>query len=113
MRDVSDFIFLSDPPETADLIFIPGGSYPDLSERAAALVNAVYLKSSWVDEFSEYFTDGPLLCMRWKNAEEGKTEERDWWEIDSIEGDRMQWTVGTQDEGGIFYTKTIELKKVE
>lgn len=29
----------------------------DLSECAAALVNAVYLKSSWVDEFSEYMTE--------------------------------------------------------
>lgn len=29
----------------------------DLSECAAALVNAVYLKSSWVDEFSEYLTE--------------------------------------------------------
>ena len=29
----------------------------DLSGCAAALVNAVYLKSSWVDEFSEYMTE--------------------------------------------------------
>ena len=29
----------------------------DLSECAAALVNAVYLKSSWVDEFSKYMTE--------------------------------------------------------
>jgi uncharacterized SAM-binding protein YcdF (DUF218 family) len=42
VRDVSDFIFLSDPPETADLIFIPGGSYPELSERAAALYGQGY-----------------------------------------------------------------------
>lgn len=29
----------------------------DLSGCAAALINAVYLKSSWVDEFSEYMTE--------------------------------------------------------
>ena len=29
----------------------------DLSECAAALVNAVYLKSSWADEFSKYMTE--------------------------------------------------------
>lgn len=88
----------------------------EFKDDGTYVFSAKFGDGSWitfVDEFSEYFTDGPLLCMRWKNAEEGKTEERDWWEIDSIEGDRMQWTVGTQDEGGIFYTKTIELKKVE
>lgn len=37
IKDVSDFIFLSDAPEQADIIFIPGGSYPELSERAAQL----------------------------------------------------------------------------
>ncbi len=37
IKDVSDFIFLSDAPEKADIIFIPGGSYPELSERAAQL----------------------------------------------------------------------------
>jgi hypothetical protein len=88
----------------------------EFKDDGTYVFSAKFGDGSWitfVDEFSEYFTDGPLLCMRWKNAEEGKTEERDWWEIDSIEGDRMQWTVGTQDEGGIYYTKTIELKKVE
>ena len=88
----------------------------EFKDDGTYVFSAKFGDGSWitfVDEFSEYFTDGPLLCMRWKNTEEGKAEERDWWEIDSIEGDRMQWTVGTQDEGGIFYTKTIELKKVE
>ncbi len=72
-------------------------------------------ESDWniyLDEFAEYFTDGPLLCMRWKNAGEAQTEQRDWWEIVSIEGDKMQWTVYTQDDD-LPYTKTIELTRVE
>ena len=32
LNDISDFIFISDPPENADIIFIPGGSYPELPE---------------------------------------------------------------------------------
>ena len=42
IQDVSDFIFLCDPPEKSDIIFIPGGSYPELSERAAALFRQGY-----------------------------------------------------------------------
>ena len=37
IKDVTDFIFLSDAPERADIIFIPGGSYPELPEYAAKL----------------------------------------------------------------------------
>ncbi len=37
LTDISEFIFLSDQPEHADIIFIPGGSYPELPEHAARL----------------------------------------------------------------------------
>ena len=37
IKDISEFIFVSDPPENADIIFIPGGSYPELPEHAARL----------------------------------------------------------------------------
>lgn len=37
IQEISDFIFVEDPLEKADVIFIPGGSYPELPERAAAL----------------------------------------------------------------------------
>ena len=37
LNDISDFIFISDPPENADIIFIPGCSYPELPEHAAKL----------------------------------------------------------------------------
>lgn len=37
ISDITDFIFLEDRLEKADAIFIPGGSYPELPERAAEL----------------------------------------------------------------------------
>lgn len=37
VQDITDFIFLEDRLQKADVIFIPGGSYPQLPERAAAL----------------------------------------------------------------------------
>ena len=37
VNDITDFIFLEDRLEKADAIFIPGGSYPELPERAAEL----------------------------------------------------------------------------
>ena len=37
IKDISDFIFLSDPPAPSDVIFIAGGSYPELPEHAARL----------------------------------------------------------------------------
>ncbi len=35
--DITNFIFVEDIPEEADIIFIPGGSHPELGEYAAAL----------------------------------------------------------------------------
>lgn len=35
--DITKFIFLENNPEKADIIFIPGGSYAELAERAAEL----------------------------------------------------------------------------
>lgn len=35
--DISDFIFLQDEMQKADIIFIPGGSHPELGEYAAEL----------------------------------------------------------------------------
>ncbi len=37
IEDISDFIFLDDPIRKADVIFIPGGSYPEAAEEAAYL----------------------------------------------------------------------------
>ena len=34
---ITDFIFVADEPQKADVIFIPGGSFPELPEYAAQL----------------------------------------------------------------------------
>ena len=34
---ITDFIFLEDSPQKADIIFIPGGNYPDTARKAAKL----------------------------------------------------------------------------
>lgn len=42
IRDITDFIFCEDKPDTADIILIPGGGFPEIAERAAALYRAGY-----------------------------------------------------------------------
>ncbi|MDR1629364.1 MAG: YdcF family protein [Oscillospiraceae bacterium] len=42
VNDISDFIFMEDTPEESDIILIPGGSYPEIAERAAELYHEGY-----------------------------------------------------------------------
>jgi uncharacterized SAM-binding protein YcdF (DUF218 family) len=42
IEGITSFIFLEDEPQNADIIFIPGGSWPELAERAAILWNEGY-----------------------------------------------------------------------
>ncbi len=44
--NISDFIFVEDELQPADVIFVPGNRYPDMAERAAQLWKAGYGK--WV-----------------------------------------------------------------
>lgn len=37
IADITNFIFLSDKPQRADIIFLPGGSFPEPAEYAAQL----------------------------------------------------------------------------
>ena len=37
IADITNFIFVSDEPEQADAIFLPGGSFPGPPEYAAQL----------------------------------------------------------------------------
>jgi uncharacterized SAM-binding protein YcdF (DUF218 family) len=37
ITDITDFIFVSDPPAESDVIFVPGGVFAGLAERAAEL----------------------------------------------------------------------------
>lgn len=65
------------------------------------------------DALSDYFVDGPLLCTRWKNNGENTTENREWWEIESIKDGVMKWTALRQKEDGTTYTAIFEMTKVE
>jgi len=42
--DITKFIFLRDEPQNADIIFIPGGLYPEIAEKAAILWKEKYSK---------------------------------------------------------------------
>lgn len=37
ISDITNFIFVADKPRKADIIFLPGGSYPEPPEYAATL----------------------------------------------------------------------------
>lgn len=41
-RDITDFIFIEDPPQKSDIIFIPGAMTPEHAERAAELYRQGY-----------------------------------------------------------------------
>ena len=64
------------------------------------------------DAYAKYFVAGNLLCTRWKNAGEGNEENREWWEIESIENGVMKWKALRQKEDGTTFTSTFEMKKV-
>lgn len=42
IADITEYIFVADEPKPADAIFIPGGIYPQLAERAAELYGEGY-----------------------------------------------------------------------
>jgi uncharacterized SAM-binding protein YcdF (DUF218 family) len=44
IQDITEFIFVEDKPEISDVIFIPGSSKWELSEKAAQLYNQGYAK---------------------------------------------------------------------
>ena len=65
-----------------------------------------------VNTMSEYFVDGTLLCSRWKNVGNDK-ENRESWEIESIENDVMKWTALRQKADDTTYTATFSMKRVK
>ena len=42
LQQLTDFIFVEDLPEKADIIFIPGSGFPQLGEEAAGLYHRDY-----------------------------------------------------------------------
>jgi uncharacterized SAM-binding protein YcdF (DUF218 family) len=42
ISDITDYIFVADKPQKADIIFLPGGSFPEVPEKAAGLYQDGY-----------------------------------------------------------------------
>ncbi len=59
---------------------------------------------------NDYFVDGQLLCTRW--VEDGE-ENREWWEIESIQNGVMKWKALRSNKDGSTYTATFEMTKIE
>ena len=62
---------------------------------------------------SEYILDGTLLCARWKANGDGAKENREWWEIESVENGVMKWKALRLRDDGTTYTANYELAKVK
>ena len=62
-------------------------------------------------EFQEYFVDGNFLATIWKN--EGEDELREWWEIKSLKGDKMQWKALRANEDGSTFEQIMDWEKIE
>ena len=65
-----------------------------------------------VNTMAEYFVDGSLLCTRWKNVG-SDIENRESWEIASIQNGKMEWTALRQKADGTTYTATFSMTRVE
>lgn len=71
VNDITDFIFVEDQLEKADAIFIPGGSYPELPERAAELWKEGY--APYVVPSGRYsITKGEFAGVKSKAEKYGK-----------------------------------------
>jgi len=67
---------------------------------------------------SDYFVDGSLLCTRWVIDDEVGEDEinkdnREWWEIESIEGGVMKWKALRAREDGTTYVATFAMLRVK
>ena len=62
-------------------------------------------------EFQDYFVDGTLLATRWKN--EGEDELREWWEINSVKGDKMQWKALRANDDDSTFQQIMDWDKIE
>jgi len=55
INDITSFIFVEDELEKADVIFVPGGSYPELPQRAAQL---------WREGYAPYIVPSGRFSIR-------------------------------------------------
>lgn len=79
IESISNFIFIEDKPRSADIIFIPGGSYAEIGEKAAELYNegfAPYILPSGKYSIKRWCFSGPL-----SKADKYKGEYRTEWDF--------------------------------
>ena len=54
IKEITSFIFVENKPEKADVIFVPGGSWPEPTERAAEI---------WLDGYAPYILPSGKYSM--------------------------------------------------
>jgi uncharacterized SAM-binding protein YcdF (DUF218 family) len=54
IREITSFIFVEEKPEKADIIFVPGGSWPEPTEKAAKL---------WLEGYAPYILPSGKYSM--------------------------------------------------
>lgn len=54
IREITSFIFIEDKPKKADIIFVPGGSWPEPAEKAAKL---------WLNGYAPYILPSGKYSM--------------------------------------------------
>jgi len=90
----------------ARLEFLADGTYRYYRQEEGGQWKAVHSR-----EYEVYFVDGTLLATRWK--EQGEAEQREWWEIASINGDDMVWTALRQNDDGTTFQQEVRWKRVD
>lgn len=67
IKEISSFIFIEDKPEKADIIFVPGGTWPEPAEKAAQL---------YLDNYAPYILPSGKYSMS-KSCFSGPTTKKD------------------------------------
>ena len=88
------------------LEFLSDGTYRFYHKDDAGQWQAVTTR-----EFQDYFVDGTMLATRWKN--QGEDELREWWEIESLNGNEMIWTALRQNADGSTFKQKMTWKKID
>lgn len=111
--DITNFIFVENQPEQADIIFIPGGSYAEIAENAAILWNKNYahiiLPSGKYSVKRGYFP-GPMS----KAAQYNKTYNSEWEFLKDVlvQNGVDEGAVLKEDSAEYTYQNAINSKKV-
>ena len=92
--------------DNARLEFLTDGTY-----RFYRLTDAGQWEVILTREFQNYYVDGCLINTRWKNVNE--TEQREWWEIASINDNQMVWTALRQNANGTTFRQESKWKKID